>query len=494
MSSSSSPLRSSSTARLAQGHVSPNQANTASDSMDLDRVNLTGADLTFASSQLHPHPSFPFGPASFSGFPRGPPLRSDNSNNTSSLIGLVNAHSSTQPPVHSTTTPSESHTPAGASLYCARDLSQHSLPQHHPQSSAQLPDLNHRALEARGWNADPSQDNHLIPNSDDSFWDSSGFFDSLSSPVQPRSSLPRPAPASSRNTPTGYHPFQAPAVLQVSRPSNSAVAPYPTTAPRHHAPQPPSPWSPARIRQQPNASLSTSLLQEPNLQHAVASVDGLFNTALTDYLSSDPFLASPDTTSQSAIVDIDSMPSSSRKRNAATAQAAPRSDSPSSPVAKRRRTSVIQSHQVSSTRSRAIVDDIDVDDLFGEPLDESFQTAHTHAEDVTTIDLTEANEVPEELKKQVEDKRTKISKFQCVICMDDVKTLTVTHCGHLFCAHCLHQALHADPTRNKCPMCRSKIESKPRSEYTSRTKGMWPLELKLMTATRKGKRKINGKT
>lgn len=42
--------------------------------------------------------------------------------------------------------------------------------------------------------------------------------------------------------------------------------------------------------------------------------------------------------------------------------------------------------------------------------------------------------------------------------------------------------------RHKCPMCRQKVESKPRAAYKNNTKGFWPLELKLMTATRKGKK------
>jgi hypothetical protein len=38
-------------------------------------------------------------------------------------------------------------------------------------------------------------------------------------------------------------------------------------------------------------------------------------------------------------------------------------------------------------------------------------------------------------------------------------------------------------------MCRQKIDLKPREQYTSKTKGIWHLELKLMTSTKKGKRK-----
>lgn len=38
-------------------------------------------------------------------------------------------------------------------------------------------------------------------------------------------------------------------------------------------------------------------------------------------------------------------------------------------------------------------------------------------------------------------------------------------------------------------MCRQKIDMRPSKDYTSKTKGYWPLELKLMTKVRKGKRK-----
>jgi hypothetical protein len=49
--------------------------------------------------------------------------------------------------------------------------------------------------------------------------------------------------------------------------------------------------------------------------------------------------------------------------------------------------------------------------------------------DEDVLDLTEANEVSVAQKKIEADRRVKLSKFQCVICMDDVSNLTVTHCG-----------------------------------------------------------------
>ncbi|KAG8425701.1 hypothetical protein J3459_009770 [Metarhizium acridum] len=78
--------------------------------------------------------------------------------------------------------------------------------------------------------------------------------------------------------------------------------------------------------------------------------------------------------------------------------------------------------------SAPLDDDDDDYDLFGEDLTRQGSEI-VDGEELTTIDLTEANKVPEELKQPQQDNRIKMSKFQCVICMDDVTTLTVTHCG-----------------------------------------------------------------
>ena len=45
------------------------------------------------------------------------------------------------------------------------------------------------------------------------------------------------------------------------------------------------------------------------------------------------------------------------------------------------------------------------------------------------IDLVDRDEVPEEPEPEKEKNTIKLGTFQCVICMDDVKDLTVTHCG-----------------------------------------------------------------
>lgn len=62
------------------------------------------------------------------------------------------------------------------------------------------------------------------------------------------------------------------------------------------------------------------------------------------------------------------------------------------------------------------------DDLFGDKDPSGW-------DNLETIDLTDATEISKDLKEPEEDNRIKLSTFQCVICMDDVSDLTVTHCG-----------------------------------------------------------------
>jgi hypothetical protein len=130
--------------------------------------------------------------------------------------------------------------------------------------------------------------------------------------------------------------------------------------------------------------------------------------------------------------------------------------------------------------------------------------------DGDVLDLTGADEVPAELLKPKVDNRIKLSKFQCSICMDNATGLTVTHCGmsaqleffmpplytnspttgHMFCSECLHSALHIDHMKRTCPICRQKVEVKAKAGQKQPKNTFYHLELKLMTANRKGKRPI----
>ncbi|KAL6821048.1 hypothetical protein J3E69DRAFT_46471 [Trichoderma sp. SZMC 28015] len=198
-----------------------------------------------------------------------------------------------------------------------------------------------------------------------------------------------------------------------------------------------------------------------------------------------------DTANTPSLSTFTTMPPASRRSLRSRAQQPPEDhdSSASTPNASKRRR--ISTSAAQPTSLETVIDDDDGENwpLFGSTPPRPGSSADLKNEDFTTIDLTEVNDVPEELKKPEVDNRVKLSAFQCVICMDDVTGLTLTHCGHLFCAQCLYSSLSIESTRGKCPMCRAKIDMKPRDNYSTKTKGYWPLELKLMTRTRQGKRK-----
>ncbi|ROW12566.1 hypothetical protein VMCG_00077 [Cytospora schulzeri] len=126
-----------------------------------------------------------------------------------------------------------------------------------------------------------------------------------------------------------------------------------------------------------------------------------------------------------------------------------------------------------------IPDSDDLESLFGDDVD-----------DIEVFDLTGSEDgVPQELMKPKEDNSIKLSKFECIICMDAANNLTVTHCGHMFCAQCLHQAMHTEVTKKVCPMCRQKLEPRPKDgrQPNAKAKTFFQLELKLMPSKRQGK-------
>jgi len=99
------------------------------------------------------------------------------------------------------------------------------------------------------------------------------------------------------------------------------------------------------------------------------------------------------------------------------------------------------------------------------------------------------------LKQQQEDdaiKYSKLSKFTCIICLDNPTDLSVTACGHMFCSLCLHEALTAVPGRRICPVCRSNV-GKTQPGKDPPKNGVFPLTMKLMTTNKKGKQPVRGK-
>ncbi|GKT52071.1 E3 ubiquitin-protein ligase complex slx8-rfp subunit slx8 [Colletotrichum spaethianum] len=283
------------------------------------------------------------------------------------------------------------------------------------------------------------------------------------------------------SSPSSYPRFtQASTVTQQTNLAQSQDAPH-----RHASGTTLRPNRPARYASQDTNAAATAAVREPT-SHPVYHNNEVEESL---FVSSDdePEVTMPVQTRRraSTILSSDHDPEPEEMVAPATRKRAAPSSAPARGTAapKRRRTSQPQAARNRTTTPSVLGPD---DDIFGE---DKVDTKKGKEKDEDVIDLADANEVPENLKVPKEDNRVKISAFQCVICMDDVTALTVTHCGHLFCSECLHSALNVDATKNKCPICRQKVETKDRNDYTAKTKGFWPLELKLMTASRKGKQR-----
>ena len=79
--------------------------------------------------------------------------------------------------------------------------------------------------------------------------------------------------------------------------------------------------------------------------------------------------------------------------------------------------------------------------------------------------------------------------------MVDGGVLTVA-IGHLFCSECLHQALYAGNAKKCCPVCRTAINTTlvGKGDQKRQPKnGIFALEMKLMTANKKGKQAVRAR-
>ncbi|KAF7545026.1 hypothetical protein G7Z17_g9489 [Cylindrodendrum hubeiense] len=291
------------------------------------------------------------------------------------------------------------------------------------------------------------------------------------------------------SSPSSYPSFTEPAAHRAQRPSHSQTRPSEQASrPLPSAPCPSASTAPRNPSGACILNLDFTAPQRSTTQLSFSTTAGESQSTLQTFDSFDDsgLFDSPSSSFS------ETMPETRRRPPAAAPHDAVHSN-------KRRRTSMNPSPQTHtkspSRRKNQSLTSKDIDDSLFEPGQPPITPgAEARSGEFTTIDLTEANEVPEDLRKPVEDKRIKLAAFQCVICMDDANILTVTHCGHLYCAQCLHSSLHVEATKGKCPMCRQKLDMKPRETYNSKTKGFWPLELKLMTATRKGKRKADSQS
>lgn len=61
--------------------------------------------------------------------------------------------------------------------------------------------------------------------------------------------------------------------------------------------------------------------------------------------------------------------------------------------------------------------------------DDPFTIRDDEGKKIQMVDMTADDNIPEELQIVPEPPSTKLSKFECIICLDAASTLTVTHCG-----------------------------------------------------------------
>ncbi|KAL8908967.1 MAG: hypothetical protein Q9207_000543 [Kuettlingeria erythrocarpa] len=160
------------------------------------------------------------------------------------------------------------------------------------------------------------------------------------------------------------------------------------------------------------------------------------------------------------------MPAARKRRASATARAAP-SSSPSR-SSKRRKPD-----EAEVKREDVKVEHLDLLDI-----DDDSRLSHV-------LQRQQAAVVKEQQGKQGEEP-AKFSALQCIICMEPMTDITVTHCGHLFCHTCIMEALIAgeqqgEPGKamSKCPVCRKKV-SRPKGKGKDKREVI-PLEIKLST-------------
>ncbi|KAI1265185.1 hypothetical protein F5Y18DRAFT_436100 [Xylariaceae sp. FL1019] len=226
--------------------------------------------------------------------------------------------------------------------------------------------------------------------------------------------------------------------------------------------------------------------QNPTLVHAFSALSGDSATGDQDM----PPVATRGLRSNRSVIDLSkeegcesptsgidpaipalTMPTNTRRQSAGGAN--PAASSTAQPERKRRASPA--SPPAGRARKTRRTDD-------DSPFDDKDDSAYEN------IDLTNATEVPEEVRAPIIDKRSKLAHFQCAICLDYATDMATTHCGHLFCSECLHSSLNAENNpRRRCPVCRQVVEIQGRRANNS--KSFFHVELKLSVATKKDKGK-----
>eukprot|EP01029_Cantina_marsupialis_P029006 TRINITY_DN778365_c0_g1_i1.p1 TRINITY_DN778365_c0_g1~~TRINITY_DN778365_c0_g1_i1.p1 ORF type:complete len:112 (-),score=9.93 TRINITY_DN778365_c0_g1_i1:136-471(-) len=97
---------------------------------------------------------------------------------------------------------------------------------------------------------------------------------------------------------------------------------------------------------------------------------------------------------------------------------------------------------MSNKRQSDVIDLVDLsdDDEIGKPPPKKRKKSEENQKDAFSVDEISNIDTLEKLKKQL----------TCGVCLDSIKDLATTSCGHLGCYRCLVKAIKI---RFKCPVC-----------------------------------------
>jgi len=175
------------------------------------------------------------------------------------------------------------------------------------------------------------------------------------------------------------------------------------------------------------------------------------------------------------------MPIQSRKRAAPQAELSRESSgAPSSSVKRRRTANGTVKGEPAAKKESVEIEEVDLRDIDD---DSSLSKLLEHQRETTV-----------KAQQDQDGKPLKLSTLQCIICMEPMKNITSTHCGHLFCHTCLMEALIAGEQQgeggkmnSRCPVCRKRVRRPESGKFDP--KDVIPLEIKFMTKKRLDKGK-----
>jgi len=74
-----------------------------------------------------------------------------------------------------------------------------------------------------------------------------------------------------------------------------------------------------------------------------------------------------------------------------------------------------------------------------------------------TVGETERNRLKKQIEKLENIEKRNLKNIDCSICLDKIKNMVITSCGHYFCKYCLIMSMKKNSSH--CPLCRDELDS-----------------------------------